>query len=81
MSNLEQARKAQGLTQIDMSQKLNIAVSTYNQYENGNRSVPLDIANCICDILQTNMSSIFLPKKFTVSKSADKICDGKNVLE
>ena len=47
---------------------LGIAVSTYNQYENGVRSVPKDAARRISEILQIPLDDIFLPEKFTVSK-------------
>lgn len=66
---LECVRKERGFTQEQMATKLKIAVSTYNQYETGNRSVPADIAKSICEILKVDISFIFLPIKFTVSKT------------
>lgn len=69
IKSLETIRKEKGFTQEQMAIMLCIAVSTYNQYETGKRNVPNDIAARISEILGESISNIFLPKKFTVSKS------------
>jgi len=66
--SLEIVRKEKGFTQEQMAYMLGIAISTYNQYETGSRSVPAEIANKISGILSIEVAKIFLPKKFTVSK-------------
>lgn len=66
--SLEKARKEKGLTQEQMAANLEIAVSTYNQYENGARSVPRSVAEAAANILGVNVEDIFLPTKFTTSK-------------
>lgn len=67
--SLEDVRKENGFTQEYMAGQLKIAVSTYNQYENGARSVPKEIAEAAATILGVAVSEIFLPTKFTVSKT------------
>ncbi len=51
-----------------MANSLKIAVSTYNQYENAVRNIPVSIVNQISTILGVKVEDIFLPIKFTVSK-------------
>lgn len=68
MSKLSLERLKHGYTQEYMAKKLDIAVSTYNQYENCNRNIPVEIVNKICFMLKIKVSDIFLPVKFTVSK-------------
>jgi DNA-binding XRE family transcriptional regulator len=58
-----------GYTQEQMSNFLDIAVSTYNQYEKGTRNVPKIIANRTAEILNVPIDEIFLPTRFTVSKT------------
>lgn len=67
-TGLKKARLETGMTQEVMAKMLDVAVSTYNQYENGNRSIPNDIAEKMSEILGKPIDSIFLPKNFTVSK-------------
>lgn len=66
--SLEKARKEKGLTQEQMAANLEIAVSTYNQYENGARSVPRETAEAAAKLLGVSIDDIFLPTKFTTSK-------------
>lgn len=66
--NLELLRKSKNISQVEMAQRLNIPVSTYNVYENGNRKVPKEIARNIAKILNVEVKDIFLPATFTVSK-------------
>lgn len=71
MSKLEELRASKGLTQDVIAANAGIAISTYSQYENGLRSVPIKTAERIAEILGCELSEIFLPQKFTVSKSQD----------
>lgn len=68
MSKINDVRINKGLTQKYMAKKLGIAVSTYNQYENAIRSIPVNTANKISSILGVKNEDIFLPIKFTISK-------------
>lgn len=68
MSQLANIRKKAGYTQEGMAKILGVGLSTYNQYENSQRSVPSDIAERISEILKVPQEQIFLPTKFTVSK-------------
>lgn len=68
LNNLCKMRVDKGLTQEYMAKELSVAISTYNQYENGIRNVPTEAAKKIANILETEVDKIFLPTKFTVSK-------------
>lgn len=68
MNMLEEKRKTAKITQKDIANELNIAISTYCQYENGNRSIPCEHAEKIAEILDCDITELFTPKKFTVSK-------------
>lgn len=61
-------RKEKNLSQEVIANKLNIANSTYCQYETGKRNIPTHIVEKICDILEVEKEDIFLPIKFTVGK-------------
>ena len=69
MTGLERIRKSRGLTQSDMANRIGIAVSTYSMYENGLRPVPLHVAQTVAEVLNCEINEIFLPQKFTVSKT------------
>ena len=70
MSQLANERQKRGYKQEDMALKLGIGVSTYCQYETGSRNVPLTIAENIASIFEMSVNELFLPQKFTVSKSS-----------
>ena len=78
MTNLEQLRLARGLTQETVSGVVGIAVSTYSMYENGKRAVPRQIAERIAEAVGCRLEDIFLPEKFTVSKSEELMLSGPN---
>lgn len=69
MNVLEQLREAQGLTQEELATKVGIAVSTYSMYVNGHRTIPKTVAERIAKVVGCKIEEIFLPEKFTVSKS------------
>lgn len=52
-----------------MAKKLDIRLSTYNQYENLQRGIPIKTAKKIALILNIPLEDIFLPIRFTVSKT------------
>lgn len=56
------------LNQVEMARKLNIPISTYNVYENGKRTIPLEVARKISRILEVNLEEIFTPVNFTIHK-------------
>lgn len=69
MEKLAELRKKKGLTQETMARKLDIGLSTYNQYENSQRGIPIRTAKKIALILNIPLEDIFLPIRFTVSKT------------
>lgn len=66
MMRLDAVRTAMGITQENMANRLNIATTTYCQYENGKRMIPRDIAEKVAKILCCPVEAIFLPVKFTI---------------
>lgn len=66
MMRLDGVRTAMGITQENMANRLNIATTTYCQYENGKRMIPRDIAEKVAKILCCPVEAIFLPVKFTI---------------
>ena len=64
--SLKTIRKQKGFSQRYMANRLNIGVSTYNQYENNNRKIPINIAEAIAKILNVTVVDIFLPTWFTI---------------
>lgn len=70
MGKLAELRTSKGLTQETMASHIGIAVSTYSLYENVHRCVPLKVAESIAEVLGCSLSEIFLPEKFTVSKTS-----------
>lgn len=66
--NLTEIRNSKNIRQAELAKRLGVAVSTYNMYENGERTVPAHIAKKIAKILEVDVNEIFLPEKFTVSK-------------
>ncbi|GFN36983.1 helix-turn-helix transcriptional regulator [Tepidimicrobium xylanilyticum] len=69
MKSLSELRISKGITQEQMAKILSIGVSTYNQYENSQRSIPYNIAKKIAETLEVEVEDIFLPTRFTVSKT------------
>lgn len=67
--SIKKLREDKGISQIEMAERLEIPVSTYNVYENGNRKVPEEIARNIANILNVEVKDIFLPATFTISKT------------
>lgn len=72
MIQLASLRVERGYTQEQMANMLGIGISTYNQYEKSNRSIPANIATKISEILKIDKEKIFLPTKFTVSKQKER---------
>lgn len=65
---LSNIRKNKGLSQEDIAGQLGVGISTYCQYETGKRSIPYDVVDKLCKILDIKKDEIFLPTKFTLSK-------------
>lgn len=65
---LVEIREENRKSQKDMAEILDIAISTYCQYETGKRNIPVEVVDKIANILNVNKNDIFLPIKFTVSK-------------
>lgn len=76
MNDLERLRLSKGFTQVELASRAGIAVSTYSMYAHGHRAIPQKTAERIADVLGCKVEEIFLPKKFTISKSSEsEMCD------
>lgn len=73
MNRLEFYRKKQGIAQYEIAKTIGISTSTYCQYEKGRRMIPRECAEKIAKFLRVEVCEIFLPEKFTVSKSMDEV--------
>ena len=69
VNNLKTHRLNKQITQEEMAERLEISIPAYNLYENEKRLIPVDVAEKIAMILGEDISSIFLCKKFAISKS------------
>lgn len=67
--SLEDIRKNRGYTQEQMASHLGIAVSTYNQYENGARNIPAAVALAAANYLGVNVEDIFYPQSSRLAKN------------
>ena len=65
---IEDLRSFIDINQVEMAKKLNIPISTYNVYENGRRTVPIEIAMKIAKILEVPVEEIFMPVNVIVCK-------------
>lgn len=70
MRQIEDVRKAKGYTQEYVANNVGVAISSYNQYETGARSIPADVAERIANVLGVELNEIFLPVKFTIREQA-----------
>jgi len=48
---IKATRKAKGLTQLDVAQKLDISKGTYNRYENGEANLSMETVDKIANAL------------------------------
>ena len=71
MTELKRLRKQHKLTQTEIAKMLGVSVAAYNMYENGNRNVPRIVVKKIAKIFGADVSHIFLPVTFTVSKTKE----------
>ena len=61
---LKQKRKNKGLSQVEVAEKANITIRSYQRYESGERVPNVYIAQEIADILQTDVKELFpLPQR------------------
>ena len=65
---IENLRKLIDINQVEMAKKLNIPISTYNVYENGRRTVPVDVVVKIAKILDVDVEEIFRPVNYIVCR-------------
>lgn len=72
MRQIDDVRKAKGFTQEYVAKNVGVAVSSYNQYETGARSIPADVAERIASVLGVEVSEIFLPVKFTIREQTGR---------
>lgn len=65
MTQIEKKRQEKGYTQQFMADNIEVSVGCYNMYENNQRKIPKDKAERIADILECEISDIFVPFTFT----------------
>lgn len=58
-NNIKQIRKEKRLTQIEVANKANISIRSYQNYENSNRIPNVYIAQLIAQTLQTTVEELF----------------------
>ncbi len=56
---LKQKRKEKGLSQIEIAEKANIPIRSYQRYESGERIPTAYIAQLIAQALQTTVEELF----------------------
>lgn len=55
---IREARKAKGLTQKELGEKLGVSESTVNQYESGKQNLTIDTLGKIADALGFSFSTL-----------------------
>lgn len=70
--NLKEAREKKGFSQKAFSEKIKVPANTYNQYENGERNIPAEIAQVIAKELDVKVDEIFLPLRFTLREQNEE---------
>ncbi len=61
--NLRQLRLARGWKQIEAARRLGLRPNRYNQYENGRRLPPVDVAVRIADLYGVSLNELFHASK------------------
>ena len=71
MSRMKEIRERRGLSQKEVAAKLEMPVRTYGGYERGERTLSLDVAAQIADVLDVTLDYLLgrqIPKKETLRK-------------
>ena len=71
MNRLKQYRKAAGITQAEMGQKLGMSESGYCLIENGKRRITVQLGYDIAEILNVDINDIFLFDSLAKCKGED----------
>lgn len=69
MKDLKELRLSNRKTQQEIADLLDIGLTTYHMYESSDRDIPYKVAEGIAEIFNLKVEDIFLPTKFTVSKT------------
>ncbi len=69
MKNLRKARKAKGITQVELAKLINVTQATYSEYENGKCKPSFDTVIRLCDILGCSAD-------FLLGRNDDALLDG-----
>ena len=56
---IREARKAKGLTQKELGEKLGVSESTVNQYESGKQNLTIETLSKISEALDLSFSTLF----------------------
>jgi transcriptional regulator with XRE-family HTH domain len=76
LSYLANARRAKKMTQLQMSEVLGIAISSYNMYEKGSRRISQAKACRIAEILEFELNDVFIPASYVSKQKSQKISKG-----
>lgn len=60
---IQQSRKAKGLTQKDLGDRIGVSDKTISKWENGNSVPDTSILNELCASLDINVNELFSPVK------------------
>lgn len=70
-TTIKELRKTKGITQLKMSEILDIPYSTYSNYENNNREPTIDVLLKISDVLEISVKDLLdVDKQVSVSSLA-----------
>lgn len=62
---IQQSRKARGLTQKDLGERIGVSDKTISKWENGNSVPDTSILNALCDSLDINVNELLSGEKLT----------------
>lgn len=76
--NIAFYRKQRGITQEELSNKINITPSLLNKWETGEKAIDMDTLHEICDILDVDMMDMF--GKFGTYREPTYSAEEKNIV-
>lgn len=76
---IKDIRKQRGFTQKDFAQLLRIPVTTYANYENGNRTPKTDMIEKIASALEIDVTELLQPIKVTETDLGDGLKQRKEI--
>lgn len=81
LEKIKNARKAQGLTQEELAQQLDIAQNSYSKYETGYSEMSLNLFLDIVEILDINLATLFDIKSYIQKEDILRVIQQLQILE